>query len=113
MTGPGLLEGKLSCPSEFYERVEADIGEGTYGKVHKSKDIRSGELVAIKKLKSDTSEAGIHFTSLREIKIMRGINHDNLMDLRDVYIQHGHVCLVMPYMATDLRHVIEERRKAG
>jgi serine/threonine protein kinase len=113
MTGPSLIEGLVKNPSEFYERVEADIGEGTYGKVHKSKDIRTGDLVAIKKLKSDTSESGIHFTSLREIKIMRGINHENLMDLRDVYIQHGHVCLVMPYMSTDLRHVIEERKKAG
>ena len=33
---------------EQYERLEK-VGEGTYGKVYKAKDRRTGQLVALKK----------------------------------------------------------------
>lgn len=110
----------VSAP-ERYEQINAHIGQGTYGKVEKARDKETDTVVAIKKVKicevpSDLAESrqkvgqcGIHFTVLREIKIMNEINHPNIMGLRDVFVQGDFINLVMDYMESDLRKVFENR----
>eukprot|EP01018_Ginkgo_biloba_P010023 Gb_05113 [translate_table: standard] len=55
-----------------YEKIEK-IGEGTYGKVYKAKDLRTGRFVAMKKTMVDESE-GIPCTTLREISLLRNLS---------------------------------------
>jgi cyclin-dependent kinase 7 len=103
---------KAVSPASQYERLESNIGEGTYGKVHKARDLKTGRVVAIKKAKAsamDRDVGGIGFTALREIKLMQAVRHPNVMACLDVFTDGGVLHLVMEFMDGDLKKVLEDR----
>jgi len=107
------MSGKAASPASQYERLESKIGEGTYGKVHKARDLKTGQIVAIKKSKvsaSDVEVGGISFTVLREIKLMQAVRHPNVMSCLDVFPDGGVLHLVMEFMDGDLNKIIEDKR---
>ncbi len=55
------------------------IGEGSYGNVYKGVDIKNDRIVAIKKIKSPITEDGISVDTLREILILRNMEHSNIV----------------------------------
>lgn len=102
----------VPLPSARYERLESNIGEGTYGKVHKARDLNTGRTVAIKKAKVsalDRDVGGIGFTALREIKLMQAVRHPNLMGCLDVFAEGGAIHLVMEFMDGDIKKLMDER----
>ena len=44
---------------------------GTYGIVYKAKHIRTGEVVALKKIRLETDDEGCPSTAIREISILK------------------------------------------
>lgn len=67
--------------------------------------------MAIKKAKetvADRDVGGIGFTALRDVKVMQAIQHPNVMTCLDVFVEGQAVHLVMPYMDTDLKKIIED-----
>ena len=46
------------------------VGEGTYGKVYRAKDLRNGRVVALKKTRLEMEEEGVPSTALREISLL-------------------------------------------
>ncbi|GFE54196.1 cyclin-dependent kinase-related kinase [Babesia ovis] len=119
---------RLSVASAINDLVNADLlkrfqplgkhlGEGTYGTVSMYLDTLTGRNVAIKKVKNIewkgerqvVGMVGIHFTTLRELKIMRELHHPNLMDLVAVYVSQGFINIVMELMAGDLKKVIDSK----
>ena len=76
----------------------------------------TNQPVAVKRAKVEIRSAGgVHFTTIREIKIMKKLTHKNLMNLVDIYNEEGGtedltaVSLVMPFMQTDLGSVFSDR----
>jgi cyclin-dependent kinase 12/13 len=78
----GGLDWDKRCVEVF--EVMTKIGEGTYGQVYKAKDKRSGELVALKKIRLEIEKEGFPITAIREIIILRQLNHKNVVDLREI-----------------------------
>lgn len=68
-----------------FERLN-HIEEGSYGWVSRAKDITSGEVVALKKLKMENSPDGFPVTGLREIQTLLEARHQNVVYLREVVI---------------------------
>lgn len=66
-----------------FERLN-HIEEGSYGFVSRAKDITTGEVVALKKLKMDNSPDGFPVTGLREIQTLLEARHQNVVYLREV-----------------------------
>lgn len=66
-----------------FERLN-HIEEGSYGWVSRAKDISTGEIVALKKLKLDNSPDGFPVTGLREIQTLMEARHQNVVYLREV-----------------------------
>ena len=60
------------------------IEEGSYGWVSRAKEIATGEVVALKKLKMDNSNDGFPVTGLREIQTLMESRHENIVNLREV-----------------------------
>ncbi|XP_029663193.1 cyclin-dependent kinase 12 isoform X2 [Formica exsecta] len=95
----------------------AQIGEGTYGQVYKARDKRAGVLVALKKVRLENEKEGFPVTAVREIKILRQLNHKNIVNLREIVTDKqdaldfrkdkGSFYLVFEYMDHDLMGLLE------
>ena len=87
-------------------RVLDVVGEGTYGKVFKAQERRSGRLVAIKRFKqAENEDAHVTKTMNREIKILRDYKHANIVNLREVFKEAKKLHLVFDY---ENRNLLEE-----
>lgn len=66
------------------------IEEGTYGWVSRAREIGTGEVVALKKVKMDYVHDGFPITALREVAILQKVRgHANVVDLREVVMGEG------------------------
>lgn len=91
--------------------VENQIGEGVYGKVHRAREDGTGQVVALKKVKTDltTEKEGFPITALREIQILKELTHHNIVSLREVALGDADksVYLAFEYLEHDLSGLIE------
>jgi len=84
------------------------VGSGTYGDVYKGKLKGSSEIIAIKKIKIDLENEGIPSTALREITILRELQHPNIIELKDVICNNNKLYLLFEFAEYDLRKYLEE-----
>ena len=94
-------------PVETVKTTDIELGEGTYGYVYKAKDLHMDEYVAMKKIKLDLEEEGIPSTALREISILRELDHPNIVHLRDCVQNEGKLYLVFEFVDMDLRRYMD------
>ncbi|XP_067124982.1 cyclin-dependent kinase 12 isoform X2 [Centruroides vittatus] len=97
--------------------IICQIGEGTYGQVYKAKDCDTGELVALKKVRLENEKEGFPITAVREIKILRQLNHPSIVNLKEIVTDKqdaldfkkdkGAFYLVFEYMDHDLMGLLE------
>ena len=87
--------------SAIYERVQ-QVGEGTYGKVYKSKNSITNEYVAVKKLRLESEREGFPITAIREIKLLQSFDHPNIVGLLEMMVEHNQIYMVFDYMDHDL-----------
>ncbi|KAF9623644.1 hypothetical protein IFM89_003676 [Coptis chinensis] len=73
---------------DCFEKLE-QIGEGTYGQVFMAKEIRTGEIVALKKIRMDNERERFPITAIREIKILKKLHHDNVIKLKEIVTSPG------------------------
>lgn len=62
-----------------YQKVEKPVGEGTYGVVYKAKCLKTGRDVALKKIRLEVEDEGVPSTALREISLLRELEHPNIV----------------------------------
>ncbi|XP_054488665.2 cyclin-dependent kinase-like 2 isoform X1 [Agelaius phoeniceus] len=60
------------------------VGEGSYGMVTKCRNRESGQIVAVKKFLESEDDAAVRKIALREIKLLKQLRHENLVNLLDV-----------------------------
>ncbi|RLN51997.1 hypothetical protein BBJ28_00016597 [Nothophytophthora sp. Chile5] len=94
---------------ERYQRIEkgGSIGEGTYGVVYKSLDLKTNKVVALKRIRLETEDDGIPSTALREISVLRELEHPNIVSLLDCLQEDGKLFLVFEFMDKDLKRYME------
>lgn len=84
------------------------MGQGTYSNVYKARDRDTRKIVALKKVRFDTSEPeSIRFMA-REITILRQLDHPNVMKLEGLAtsrMQYS-LYLVFDFMQSDLARLI-------
>jgi cell division cycle 2-like protein len=107
-----MLQGCRSI--DEFERINT-INEGTYGVVFRVRDKKTGEIVALKKVKVDKEKGreGFPLTSLREINILLSFDHPSIVDVKEVVVG-GHdddTFMVMEYMEHDLKGVMEAMKQ--
>lgn len=56
-----------------------DAGKGAYGYVYRCIDAKTREVVAMKKVILDMENEGFPSTSIREISLLREIDHKNVV----------------------------------
>ncbi|KAG2664823.1 hypothetical protein I3760_16G101600 [Carya illinoinensis] len=87
---------------EQYEKVEK-IGEGTYGVVYKARDRMTNETIALKKIRLEQEDEGVPSTAIREISLLKEMQHGNIVKLQDVVHSEKRLYLVFEYLDLDLK----------
>lgn len=95
-------EAKRNFKSQ-YEMGET-LGEGTYGKVLKARCRHTGEWRAMKQMKLGAhSEEGVPSTAIREVAILKELDHENIVRMLDVFCKPGELILVFELLDSDLK----------
>lgn len=105
----GLVEG---CDTiEGYQKLNR-IHEGVYGEVFRARDMLTGEIVAIKKIKfsQHIDKEGFPITSIREFNLLLSLNHQNIVKVKRIVMGSDKVFMVMEYMEHELKDLIERSK---
>lgn len=84
------------------------VGQGTYSNVYKARDRNTNKIVALKKVRFDTSEPESVKFMAREIMMLQKLDHPNIIKLEGLAtsrLQYS-LYLVFDFMQTDLSTVI-------
>ncbi|KAK7319065.1 hypothetical protein RJT34_03777 [Clitoria ternatea] len=105
-----MLQGCRSV--DEFERLNK-IDEGTYGVVYRARDKKTGEIVALKKVKMEKEKEGFPLTSLREINILLSFHHPSIVDVKEVVVGSSldSIFMVMEYMEHDLKGLMEAMKQ--
>lgn len=88
------------------------IGEGTYGVVYRARDLKSGDIVALKKIRMEREKEGLPVCSVREIALLMQLKHRHVVELTDVVVGRDleSMFLVMKYCEQDLASLIDHMK---
>jgi serine/threonine-protein kinase len=91
--------GPLRVALKGRYEIQREIGQGAFATVYLARDCRHERSVALKVLNADpTSEAGeIRF--IREIRLLAGLQHPNILPLHDSGHVEALLYYVMPYVS--------------
>ncbi|CAA7037560.1 unnamed protein product [Microthlaspi erraticum] len=101
------LNGWLPRKADSFEKIEK-IGSGTYSNVYKAKDLLTGKIVALKKVRCDVMEKESLRFMAREILILRRLDHPNVIKLEGLVTSRmsNSLYLVFRYMHHDLAGLV-------
>lgn len=98
--------------AESYQKLEK-IGEGTYGIVYKAKDKATGQIVALKKIRLESEDEGVPSTAIREISLLKELQHPCIVNLIDVVSSNAKLYLVFEYLDLDLKRYMDSVKATG
>jgi serine/threonine protein kinase len=87
------------------------MGSGAYGVVVSARDTKTNQLVAIKKIEKAFEHSTFAKRTLRELKILRLIQHENVMPVKTIQLPRslqdlGEIYVISELMETDLSSII-------
>jgi serine/threonine-protein kinase BUR1 len=87
--------------------------------VLKAKHSNNGKVVALKKIFTKSEQEGFPITSLREIKLLKNVSHQNVASLIDMAVSYktvgndfkevDDIYMVFPFMDHDLTGILENQ----
>lgn len=90
----------------IFEKI-ALVGEGTYGQVYKARNIKTNDLVALKKLRLEGEREGFPITAMREIQLLQSLNHENIVLLYEMMLDSSkNIYMVFDYIHNDLSGIL-------
>eukprot|EP00929_Paragymnodinium_shiwhaense_P059457 TRINITY_DN29777_c0_g2_i1.p1 TRINITY_DN29777_c0_g2~~TRINITY_DN29777_c0_g2_i1.p1 ORF type:complete len:393 (+),score=111.50 TRINITY_DN29777_c0_g2_i1:142-1320(+) len=103
---------KFKVPKQF-EMIKK-VGSGAYGTVVSFQDTKTGQKVAVKKITDFCHDLVDGKRILREVKLLRSFNHDNIISILDMYPpdhpDFEDIYIVTDLMETDLHRVIYSKQ---
>ncbi|KAF4669178.1 hypothetical protein FOL47_002659 [Perkinsus chesapeaki] len=80
---------------------------GAYGVVLKCRNKETGDVVAIKKFKESEDDDVVKKTTLREVRILRMLRHENIVQLREAFRRKGKLYLVFEFVDKNLLELLD------
>jgi len=101
------FQGNADRRLEQQYELEEILGEGTYGVVQLGRRRSDGAKVAVKKMKLEREEEGIPGSAIREVALLKGTHHQNIVTLLDVFCSSGRLHLVFDFVNQDLKRFMQ------
>ncbi|KAH7865632.1 hypothetical protein Vadar_009120 [Vaccinium darrowii] len=101
------IKGWVPRKADSFEKLDK-IGQGTYSSVYRARDLETGKIVALKKVRFvNMDPESVRFMA-REILILRRLDHPNVMRLEGLVTSRvsGNLYLVFEYMEHDLAGLV-------
>jgi hypothetical protein len=97
------IKGWIPRHAASFEKIDK-IGQGTYSNVYKARDLETGKIVALKKVRFDNLEPESVRFMAREIQVLRRLDHPNVVKLEGLVTSRMScsLYLVFEYMEHDL-----------
>lgn len=97
------IKGWIPRRADSFEKLDK-IGQGTYSNVYKARDLDTGKIVALKKVRFDNLEPESVRFMAREIQVLRRLDHPNVVKLEGLVTSRMScsLYLVFEYMDHDL-----------
>jgi len=91
---------------EKYKKTKK-LGEGTYGIVYKAENIQTHEEVALKAIRLESEEEGVPCTAIREISLLKELDHPNVVRLLEIIHDVDKLTLVFEFCDQDLKQHLD------
>lgn len=106
-----MVHGTKFEVSKRYTVLEP-VGQGAYGIVCAAQDELNGEHIAIKKIENAFEHITFTKRTLRELRILRALRHENLIDVRSIFLPGAKadfedIYVVSELMETDLASILK------
>ena len=85
-----------NCFQSHYKMIEY-LGEGSFGKVFKAREISTGKTVAVKKMSINQSEHK-YSNIIKEINLLKHLDHPNIVKYYDYFEEEDYIYLMMEYL---------------
>ena len=86
----------LNCFQSHYKIIEY-LGEGSFGKVFKAREISTGKIIAVKKMSVNNSEKK-YSNIIKEINLLKHLDHPNIVKYYDYFKEEDYIYLMMEYL---------------
>ncbi|CAN1839754.1 Protein IMPAIRED IN BABA-INDUCED STERILITY 1 [Linum perenne] len=97
------IQGWVPLKADSFQKLDK-IGQGTYSSVFRARELETGRIVALKKVRFDNFEPESVRFMAREIVILRRLDHPNVIKLDGLITSHSSssIYLVFEYMEHDI-----------
>ena len=107
---PKNNEKKIKLFNRKVRKAEI-VGEGSYGNVYKVDfEDNPGYYYALKKYKLPYRDEGFDISALREITILKELNHDNIEKIIDMFYSEQCLFVLKEFIDTKLHDIIKESK---
>jgi len=106
-----MVHGTKFEVSKRYQVLEP-VGQGAYGIVCAAQDEETDEHIAIKKIENAFEHITFTKRTLRELRILRHLRHENLIDVRSIFLpgvkeDFEDIYVISELMETDLASILK------
>lgn len=110
----GKQDGRVTFTVPEHLELLKKVGSGAYGCVASFKNVRTSHTIAVKKITNAFDDLVDGKRILREVKLLRQFDHDNIIRILDMYPPPSpdfeDIYMVMDLMETDLHRVIYSKQ---
>uniref|UniRef100_A0A8C6KXK1 non-specific serine/threonine protein kinase n=1 Tax=Nothobranchius furzeri TaxID=105023 RepID=A0A8C6KXK1_NOTFU len=98
-------------PEKLYSDLR-EIGHGSFGAVYFARDLRTNEVVAIKKMSYSGKQSNEKWQDIiKEVKFLQRIRHPNSIEYKGCYLREHTAWLVMEYCLGSASDLLEVHKK--
>eukprot|EP00045_Choanoeca_perplexa_P007427 m.67001 g.67001 ORF g.67001 m.67001 type:complete len:412 (+) comp14073_c0_seq2:220-1455(+) len=91
---------------DTYQKLD-QLGEGTYATVYRGISRVNGKIVALKEIRLEHEE-GAPCTAIREVSLLKGLKHANIVTLHDIIHTKDSLTMVFEYLDKDLKAYLDD-----
>jgi len=106
-----MSAAEATASFKLWKRGEK-LGEGTFGEVYVATHEKTGEIAALKKIKLECEDEGVPGTTLREVSLLKELQHPNVVQLKDVFYMpnDNKLYLCFEYCEFDLKKYMKSQQ---